>query len=174
MRKILALDLAEKRTGFAIGSPDDDPVFGSHGLPSTGPDIGRMLVAFDAWLRLRIQGEDVALCVFEAPILTAGRTHILTARKLMNLAGHTEFVCAQADIRCVEQNIATNKKQFTGRGDADKDMMITVARRYGWDVQNSDEADACALWVGAVCTYAKAHAGRFQMGPLGARPRRAA
>ncbi|ACL61726.1 hypothetical protein [Methylobacterium nodulans] len=174
MRKILALDLSVASTGWALGSPDGDPAFGHYTLPSTGNDIGKLLAAFQDWLSLKIAGEDIAIVVFEAPILTPGKTHITTARKLMCLAGVTELVCHQAEIRCIEENIQTNKKRFAGHGRADKETMMHVARRYGWDVQRDDEADALALWVGGVCTFAKAHAGRFLAGPLGARPLRAA
>ncbi|ACL61079.1 hypothetical protein [Methylobacterium nodulans] len=170
MRKILALDLSVASTGWALGSPDGDPAFGHYALPSTGNDIGKLLAAFQDWLSLKIAGEDIALCVFEAPILSRGKTHVLTARKLMGLAGVTELICHRAAIRCVEEHLQTNKKRFAGHGHADKHTMMHVARRYGWDVTRDDEADALALWVGGVCTYAKAHAGRYLSGPLGARP----
>ncbi len=38
--KILALDLAT-RLGWACGSPDGEPHYGSKLLPSTGAEIGR-------------------------------------------------------------------------------------------------------------------------------------
>lgn len=169
MRRILALDLSVARTGYALAAPDEQSLrFGSNALPSTGEDIGKLLVAFDEWLKVKIAGEDIGLIVFEAPILRPGRTHITTARKLMNLAGHVEFVCSAQGIRCVEQNISTNKKDFTGNGRAEKEDMILMARRYGWDVKNSDEADACALWMGAVLRFAPNYATRFKLGALGA------
>lgn len=170
MRKILTLDLSAASTGWAKGPPDEDPTFGHYQLPATGADIGKFLAAYEDWLRLMIGGEDIAILVFEAPILRPGKTHVTTARKLMGLAGVTEMVCYRAGIRCAEGHIGRNKKQFAGHGAADKDTMMAVARRYGWDVTVDDEADALALWVGAVCTYAKPHAARFLAGPLGARP----
>ncbi|MEE7478447.1 hypothetical protein [Methylobacterium hispanicum] len=168
MRKLLGLDLSVARTGWALAAPNEPLRFGSYPLPSTGEDIGKLLVAFDEWLKIKIAGEDIAVVVFEAPILRQGRTHITTARKLMNLAGHVEFICSQLGIRCAEQNISTNKKDFTGNGHAEKQDMILMARRYGWDVKNSDEADACALWMGAVLRYAPDQAPRFKLGALGA------
>ncbi|MFE1598210.1 hypothetical protein [Methylobacterium sp. ID0610] len=174
MRKILALDISVKSTGWALGAPDGDPGFGHYGLPDTGDDIGKLLALYQDWLNLKIAGEDIALIILEAPIHRGPKTHIKTARKLMCLSGVTEMVAHRANIRCVEQNISTNKKQFAGHGRADKEMMMHVARRYGWDVQRDDEADSLALWVGAVCHFAPNHAGRFMAGPLGARPRSAA
>lgn len=167
--KILALDLSVARTGFALAAPDEQPLrFGSYPLPSTGSDIGKLIARYDEWLRMKIAGENIALIVFEAPIIRPGKTDINTARKLLNLAGHTEFVAFSLDIRCAEQHIGTNKKLFTGRGNADKDDMVRMARLYGWDVKNHDEADACALWMGAVLERAPQHAGRFKLGSLGA------
>ncbi|BAQ44371.1 hypothetical protein [Methylobacterium aquaticum] len=167
--RILGLDLSVKGTGWALAAPDEDLRFGTHPLPSTGADVGRLLVAFDEWLRLRLGGENVGVVIFEAPILTGGKTHVMTARKLMNLAGHVEFVCSQLGITCREQHISTNKKEFTGNGAADKDAMIAMARAYGWAVTDDNQADACGLWVGGVLKFAPKHAGRLRLGPLGGR-----
>ena len=125
---------------------------------------------FDEWLRDLIAVEDPNLVAFEAPILKAGGTAISTARKLMGLASHTEFVCHQREVRAFEANLMTIKKDFAGHGRAEKADMIAVAHRYGWDVKTEHEADACAGWAFTVKQKAPAFAGRFQAGPLGARP----
>ena len=167
MRRIFTLDLSVKRTGWASAPPDGDLRFGSKGFPSTGVNVGALLSEFHDWLDAMLAVEDPALVVFEAPILQSGKTSIDTARKLMSLAGHTEFLCHRREIRCVEQNIMTNKKDFTGSGRAEKEDMINMARRRGWDVRNDDEADACALWMGAVLRFKPECAGRFKLGALG-------
>ena len=76
--KILALDLATK-SGWACGSPDGEPRYGTKVLPSTGEDIGRFAAAYNEWLLDMITLESPALIVFEAPIL-AGQTTLTTAR----------------------------------------------------------------------------------------------
>jgi Holliday junction resolvasome RuvABC endonuclease subunit len=169
MKKIAFLDLATN-IGWASGPPDGDPLFGTKTLPSTGNDIGRFARAFDEWLNDFITVEQPALLAFEAPILTSGKTHFATARKLTGLAWHTEFVCGRREVHYFEANLSSMKKDFAGHGRADKDDMIAVARRYGWNVRTEHEADACGGWAFTVKQKAPAFAARFAAGPMGARP----
>lgn len=163
------LDLATK-TGWACGSSAGDPHFGTHVLPSTGEDIGRFVVAFDTFLNDLIAFYKPDYVAFEAPIHGGARTGFGTARKLLALASHTEFVCRKRSVRCEEAHLMTVKKQFAGSGRADKQDMIHIAKRYGWNVKSDHEADALAGFVLAVCKHAPQHAKRFLSGPLGARP----
>lgn len=166
MRAILSLDLAT-RTGFAVGPPNGEPRFGAHVLPSTGDNVGRFLNAFEVWLNDMIALEDPAVIVFEAPILTAGRTTPATARKLMGLAGETEQIADKRGIRVMEANLMTVKKFFVGTGRADGPAMIAAAHRHGWMAKRDDEADALGVWAFAVHTLAPKHAARFSLGQLG-------
>lgn len=150
MRSILALDLATN-TGWCIAPPTAEaPRFGTLTLPSTGKDIGLFLKKYDEWLNAMLCADDVGLIVFEAPILPRGATNPSTARKLMGLASHTEFVANNRSVMCVEANLMTVKKFFTGHGHADKSSMIATAEANGWAVRNDNEADACAVWAFAV------------------------
>ena len=169
MRSLAFLDLATN-VGVAVGQPSSDPRFWTHTLPSTGDDIGRFARAYDEWLHDFITVEQPALVAFEAPILSAGKTSISTARKLTGLAWHTEFVCGARQVAYFEANLMTIKKRVAGSGKAQKDDMIAVARRYGWQVRTEHEADACAGWAFTVECKAPAHAWRFKGGPLAAAP----
>lgn len=141
---ILGLDLAT-RTGWCLGpigaSP---PAFGTHRLPSTGDDIGRFLAAYEDWLIAKVNADQPARVFFEAPILSQ-RTQ--TARKLMSLAGVTEMVCHRLGIPVQEVNISSAKKFFTDDGRADKPKMVGAARSRGWEVEDDNQADACAIWL---------------------------
>lgn len=156
MRKLLTLDLATY-TGWASGSPDVQSAgevrVGSIRLPATGDDIGRYLDAFDTWLNSMISVEDPGLIVYEAPIISAGKTDINTARKLMGLGGHTEFVGLRRFVQVREINIGTIKKELAGNGRADKDAMIAAAKAEGVDVKDEHQADAFGIWKTAVRLY---------------------
>lgn len=166
--RILAIDLSS-HTGFAIGDTDGEPRCGTLELPKTGEDVGTFLLAFDCWIRDIVALEKPTVICFEAPILMAGKTSLATARKLMGLASHTEFVAADLHITCREANIMTVKAFFAGTGRASKDDMIAAARRYGWTPRNDNEADALAVWSYSSHTMAPQHSARFRMGVMGAR-----
>lgn len=139
---ILALDLST-HTGWAAGPLGGRPSFGTHHLPKTGDDIGRMLVAYEDWLRAMVADVRPTHVFFEAPILSQ-RT--MTARKLMGLASETERLCHRLGLPVREVNLMTVKKRFTGSGRAEKARMIEEARRRGWDVKDDNQADALAIW----------------------------
>lgn len=162
--KILALDLATK-VGFAVGAPDAEPVYGTKVLPSTGEDIGRFARACDEWLLDMLTLESPKLVVFEAPII-AGTTAAATARKLMGLAWHTEYVCHLRQVQVWEHHLQSVKKFFAGSGRADKRDMIAAAERQGWHPKDDNAADALGLWACAVHAKAPRHAERFKLGTL--------
>lgn len=170
MRSILALDISVEGCGWAAGAPDGDPRFGTVRLPNRGQDMGATGCAFEKWLDAMMVVEKPVVVAFEAPLLIGPRTHFQTARKLMGLAFLCETIATRHDARCYEENNATLKKWFAGHGRAEKPDMIAVAKRYGWDVQDHNAADACALWAFTVKNFAPKHAGRFEGGPMLARP----
>lgn len=165
--KILALDLGTS-LGWACGSPEGEPRYGTKVLPSTGEDIGRFAYAYNEWLLDMITLESPALVVFEAPVLT-GKTSLATARKLYGLAWHTEFACSLRQIRCMEHHLQSVKKFFAGNGRAEKPEMIAAAHRHGWDPKTHDAADALGLWACTVHEKAPQHGKRFALGALGGR-----
>lgn len=161
---ILALDLAS-RLGWAYAGPaamESWPgaeieaaalppaavLSGWHRLPKTGQDVGWFLDAYHDWLTAMLDVHGPALVVFEAPFITE-RTHQETARKLMGLAVHTEFVCRRRGLEYREANNATVRKHFIGKGRGDratlKRLTIEACKARGWAPENDDEADALGL-----------------------------
>lgn len=157
----LALDLATS-TGFCIGAADtgEVPTLGHVRMPSTGPDVGQFLCAWQDWLEPKVREVGPTLVIFEAPILPA-QTQMATTRKLQGMAGVTEMVCHRAGIEVAEVATSQVKKSLTGSGRADKADMIAAARHYGFDPQTSDEADAFGIWLCALRLRHPTHAGRW-------------
>lgn len=157
----LALDLATQ-TGFCIGAADtgEVPTLGHVRMPSTGPDVGQFLCAWQDWLEPKVREVGPTLVIFEAPILPA-QTQMATTRKLQGMAGVTEMVCHRAGIEVAEVATSQVKKSLTGSGRADKADMIAAARHYGFDPQTSDEADAFGIWLCALRLRHPTHAGRW-------------
>jgi Holliday junction resolvasome RuvABC endonuclease subunit len=157
----LALDLATC-TGFCFGPADtgEVPTLGHVRMPSTGPDVGRFLCAWQDWLEPKVREVEPTLIVFEAPIL-AGQTQIATTRKLQGMAGVTEMVGHRLGIEVAEVSTSHVKKALTGHGRAEKPQMMAAARHYGFDPQVSDEADAFGIWLCALRLRHPEQAGRW-------------
>jgi crossover junction endodeoxyribonuclease RuvC len=166
--RLLSLDLATK-SGFCVGNTPDVERFGTHVLPSSGEDVGKFLSSFDKWLREFLFAERVTFVCFEAPVLPR-RTTVATVRKLMAIAGLTEMICAQIGLSCREANLSTVKKFWTGDGRADKAAMMKMARVYGFEPADDNQADALALFHYAGHILAP-KGSRAALGPLGASAR---
>lgn len=168
----LTLDLATV-TGFCAGPADSGevPTLGHVRMPSTGPDVGRFLCAWQDWLEPKVREVEPSLIVFEAPIL-AGQTQIATTRKLQGMAGVTEMVAHRAGIEVAEVATSQVKKALTGSGRAEKADMISAARAYGFNPQTSDEADAFGIWLCALRLRHPSLAGLWD--PINFQQRRAA
>lgn len=158
---IMALDLATQ-TGFCIGPADtgEIPTLGHVRMPSTGPDVGRFLCAWQDWLDPWVREVEPSQIVFEAPILPA-QTQMATTRKLQGMAGVTEMVGHRLGIEVAEVTTSQVKKALTGSGRAEKADMMAAARHYGFNPQTSDEADAFGIWLCALRLRHPAHAGRW-------------
>ncbi|UYW25709.1 hypothetical protein OKC48_20915 [Methylorubrum extorquens] len=163
--RILALDLATK-IGFAVGAPDEEPVYGTHPLPSASASLGRFGDAYDQWLLDRLTFFQPGLVIFEAPFVS-GTGNANTARKLMGLCWQTEIACYRRETRCLEHNNSSVKAAFAGNGRADKAEMIAAAQRRGWNPKDDNAADALGLWCCAVRTVAPQHAERFNLRVVG-------
>ena len=151
---IVALDLATS-TGWARWKSGAKVRHGTIKMPKTGPDVGRFLSEFDYRLAdLLTVAPDII--VFEAPWI-GPNTHQATARKLMSLAGHVEFICFRSDIPVREVNNATVRKHFCGKGKASrnelKSLVMQACRARGWEPANDDEADALAVLDFAAHVY---------------------
>jgi hypothetical protein len=170
VKYLLTLDLASS-LGWSCGEPADQSFsYGRHQLPKTGEDIGDFLYHYRGWLHPALDGVD--LCVFESPVLPR-TTSLATARKLYSQAGMTELVCRDRKIKCMEVNLQSIKT-FMGvdrtRGADQKASMVDCVKRYGYEPENDDEADAIAIRLFVLHRMFPAAARNFNldMGLLGA------
>ena len=146
---LLTLDTSIKRTGFAVGPVNGEPVLGSFSLPSfRNNQIGRYLAAHEDWLISLLVDNSVDDVGIEAPVLPKGKmANITVRRKLWGLIDCTDKVCSQRDLACFEVGNKSIKLFITGNGNAQKIDVIDAVRRLGLNPQNDDEADAAALWI---------------------------
>jgi len=140
--------------GFACGGSDFPPWCGSHELPLTGDDVGAYLAAFDDWLYEMLAYKYIDLIAFEAPIIRPGKTSLITARKLIGLSGHLEFIAHRRGIQCREMLIQNIKKHLSGHGNATKTEMIYAAARLGMPGLDEHAADAFGGWLLALKSHA--------------------
>ena len=118
---VLFLDLATS-TGWAVDDPATQgraPITGLASLPAAVDGrIGHTLDVYRGWLSKMVGHHvyhDLRLVAYEAPLMLPRKSNFL----LICLAGVTEMVCHQQDVRCDGTLTAsTIKKQFTGDGHA--------------------------------------------------------
>lgn len=151
--KVLTLDLASN-TGYAVGIAGGMPMFGSNKFPSTGDNYGRHQANAREWLRQLLIAEMPDMVGYEQPSIF-GITQPATVIKLCSYASTLEEICLRENLNIpVKQvNPSQLKKFWTGKGNAKKPEMLARARALGLQVQNDDEADACAAWFFMVYCY---------------------
>lgn len=157
---LLALDQATK-TGYAYGRPGEQPVFGSRDFGGGPGGNGEVIDKFRGWLlEICYEIKPRAIC-FESPYVPRPKKNPqpgdmminpLTLRRLFAIAGEVEAVAWRLQIECLEATTIEICKFFTGRGshggpDNKKAALMARARQYGWDVQDTDAADAVGLWA---------------------------
>lgn len=178
---IAAFDVAG-RTGWAMGHGRRLPEVGHWELPNEGEDLGSYFHTFQNNLDHRLDRAkaladecDMDLIVgFEAPVFPKpfifwpagpGRgkpqikqhASIKDRRKLYGLVSILEVTCYRRGIFCTESSTGEVKKALTGNGKAEKDDMVRMAKKMGVNVAVHDEADALAVWLCMVESYAKQH-----------------
>jgi Holliday junction resolvasome RuvABC endonuclease subunit len=140
----LALDLATK-SGWALSTPDGI----TSGVWSLKP--GRGNPHRSLWLNLmwylsnmhQVHGLDII--AQEAPIVFPGRPS--GARIAFGLSATVELFCEHKEIRRQVVSPAEIKKHATGKGNADKAMMVEAARKRWPDQTIKDDNQADSLWV---------------------------
>jgi Holliday junction resolvasome RuvABC endonuclease subunit len=149
--KILALDLGT-RTGFAIASTADNAMLSGtwHFQPSRYDSSGMRFVKFRARLQETVESIRPDLVAYEEV-----RRHVGTsaAHVYGGLVAMLQTYCQEASIDYIAVPVATIKKHFTGKGNADKAKMIAVARSLGFNPADDNEADAIALVRYALVEY---------------------
>jgi hypothetical protein len=150
--RVLALDLATV-TGYAFGAPGSTPTFGDVRFSKPGSSRAVTYRNFRTWLEERWNQRDAQpdLVVFESPAVPSimmGRTNIQTIKLLVGLAEHLEEWCLNK-VELREARVADVRVHFIGqnlKATVAKARTVERCRSLGWEVENTDQADACALW----------------------------
>lgn len=150
---VLALDLATV-TGWAYGRPGQMPSFGHLRFVGQGTSRAGLYRAFRSWMDAvwkNVRDHQPDLIVYESsavPSIMAGKTNIDTIKTLIGLAEHLEeWAYNRVELR--EASVSQVRAHFIGRNmkaNIAKPMTMERCKELGWDVENHDEADACALW----------------------------
>ena len=135
--RVLAVDPAT-RTGFAFDSSQGLTVGTLDLRAPRSSSPGAAFRFFFRWLRQIIEEHDIEVLVFE---------RAYGFRKGSEFLAGLAAVCHQQDdiAAVVEANVSALKKFATGKGNADKKMMMDAAREYGFDTDDDNEADAFLL-----------------------------
>lgn len=138
---ILAIDLGN-HTGYALQN-------GQHlysGVMDFSPNRfaggGMRYLKFVNWLNLLIEAGPIDAVYYEEV-----RRHLGTdaAHVYGGFQAHLEKWCEEHKIPYEGVPVGTIKKHATGRGNANKDLMIAAANSHGWPTSDDNEADA--LWL---------------------------
>jgi hypothetical protein len=148
--KVLALDLATQ-TGWCHGAPGAVPKFGAVKFGKPGGERAAVYRTFITWLSLFCSAHRVDLIVYESaaePMIMQGRTRIETIKLLCGMCENLEnWAYGKKDLR--EASVQQVRCHFIGQNYKSaiaKPMVMDVCKARGWMVNNTDEADACALW----------------------------
>jgi len=166
---ILALDLASK-TGVAVGSAS--PIAFTEVLGATGTAHGqRFLNAFTMTRRL-IKKYSPDLIALEAPIGVHGGGSKKRPEVLMGLRGCVMAAAHYDKVPFEQYEVSTIRVHFLGKGNGRlkrvdaKAATIKQCGILGWQVENDDEADSCALWSLAMARHSRSFG--FSTTPMGA------
>jgi hypothetical protein len=149
--KILALDLATN-TGFAFGDTAWlKPEFGSIRFGSRGASYPAIFAAALSWASERFLEWQPDRIVYEEPLQFRGGRSRGGNDELAH--GLPAIMMAVAHLRgCFEIRHATPKQirlHFIGENpkrEVAKRKTIVRCRQVGWNVEDDNAADACALW----------------------------
>lgn len=147
--RLLYFDTATS-TGWAFGPTGGEPVWGSFELPRTNDDIFTFLKVFKRHVEKLVDAHKPDEIGFESPILSS-KDNPLKLRKLYGLTIKVEEVAGERELPCQEAPVNEVKAHMLGRNyprDSERSKLLirVECRKSGWDIKNSDEADALAGW----------------------------
>ena len=135
--RILSLDIATK-TGWATNTSS-----GVWNLKvNKGESYGMKLIRFKAKVKELIQLEDIELVVYEKP---SGR-FIRAVASVSEMVGVLIELCEDLGVEYTSYTVSEIKKHATGKGNANKSMMINSAKEK-FDIEIIDDNHADALWI---------------------------
>jgi hypothetical protein len=160
MTRILAIDGAAT-AGFALGATGEEPRFGTRRFTGSNAS-GEVVARFSRFLRKTIEREQM-LCqaidviAYEAPYFPTGfrkgpPANAKTLRRLLGLAEVIDAIAWEYRLRCYQATAGevcsylTGKSNWGGR-DKKKAATIAAAKRWGWAVEDDNQADALACWA---------------------------
>ena len=139
---VLALDLGTK-TGFCIGSEKSHVSGVWNCKPGRFDGGGMRFVKFRNKLNELRSAWPVKRVVFEEVRRHAGTD---AAHVYGGLMATLTAWCEEHEIPYEGVPVGTIKKHWTGKGNANKAMMIAAAEDRGYSVEDDNEADAIALF----------------------------
>ena len=135
--RILSLDIATK-TGWATNTSS-----GVWNLKvNKGESYGMKLIRFKAKVKELIQLEDIELVVYEKP---SGR-FIRAVASVSEMVGVLIELCEDLGVEYTSYTVSEIKKHATGKGNANKSMMVNSAKEK-FDIEIIDDNHADALWI---------------------------
>jgi crossover junction endodeoxyribonuclease RuvC len=149
--RVLALDLGTK-TGWAARFDSGAVESGTKVFDvPRGDSPGVRYLAFRAWLRKRLREVEPELVAFEKAHHRGGAATEVAA----GFSTRVLEYCAEAGIEHTSVHTATLKKHATGKGNANKALMLqAAAERWGMTFESDDEADARCVLAWALETFA--------------------
>lgn len=167
--RLLCLDPAAVM-GWCFGVAGEDPVFGRARPGPRGCSLGEALARTEDFIEEKIAEFEPTNLIFEAPYIPVPRQPRFTKSgtfagegkgpppmnadtvvKLACLKGIIEKIAWQHRLPCHEVTPQQAAKFFTGHGrwggrEQKKAATIAMAKRFGWRVQDDNEADALAIF----------------------------
>lgn len=143
---VLALDLGN-HLGFALGRNGERPVVGTQVLQK---DTQRRFESSGMkWIRLREFLDGLySVRAVERVALEEVRRHlgVDAAHAYGGALAVVTAWCEEKSVPCQAVPVATIKKFATGKGNANKEMMVAAAQQIGFNVDDDNQADALHLW----------------------------
>jgi len=147
---ILALDLGTQ-TGWALHGRDGDITSGSETFkPQRFEGGGMRYLRFKRWLiEIKQSVDGIDAVFFEEVRRHAG---VDAAHAYGGFMAHLTAWCEHHQIPYQGVPVGTIKKHATGKGNANKEQMVTAARQRGHAPADDNEADALAILHWAIET----------------------
>jgi hypothetical protein len=149
---ILALDLA-KRTGWARGRLDSEaPTFGSISFGKDGASNYARFAHALRWAVDIFKNDPPDVLVIEAPISVQAFSMQQGAKILFGLPAVITGVAYECGVFTIhEYDVRDIRGMFTGhrslKTDIAKAATVRRCKQLGWNVEDHNAADACALWM---------------------------
>lgn len=141
--QVLCLDLGTT-TGYAVGNEKELLFSGCMEFkPGRFDGAGMRFLKFKKWLDEVLSYQEIDAVYFEEVMSHKGGD---AWRVYGGLLAHLTAKCEEAQVPYSGIPVGTIKKHMTGKGNANKKMMIMAANERGHDVIDDNEADAISVY----------------------------